>query len=70
MALIYRVADGLTNQVVADGEAFEAVTLKYLPLTLDVTVIFESLIHLEVVASAGEFQAVVAHLLGERREFL
>src|SRR3712207_7111435 len=70
VALIYWVADGLTDQVVADGEAFEAVTLKYLPLAPYVAVVFESLVHLEVVAPAGEFQAVVAHLLGEGCEFL
>jgi hypothetical protein len=70
VALVYRVADSLTDQVVADGETFEAVTLEDLPLALYVPVIFDCLVHLEVVAPAGELQAVVAHVLGDRREFL
>ena len=70
MALVYRVADSLTDQVVADGEAFEAVTLEDLPLALHVTVVFESPVYLEVVPPAGELQAVVAHIPGEWREFL
>jgi hypothetical protein len=44
--------------------------LEYFPLALYVTVVFESLVHLEVVAPAGKLQAIVAHLLGERHEFL
>jgi hypothetical protein len=43
------VADSLTDQAVADSEALEAVTLKDLPLLLYVTIVFESLVHLEVV---------------------
>jgi hypothetical protein len=50
VALLYRVAHGLTDEVVADGEAFEAATLEDIPLALYVAVIFESLVHLEVIA--------------------
>ena len=50
--------------------AFEAVMLEYFPLVLYVTVVFEGLVHLEVVAPAGKLQAIVAHLLGERHDFL
>ena len=44
--------------------------LEYLPLALYVTVVSESFVHLEVVAQAGKLQAIVAHFLDERREFL
>ena len=44
--------------------------LEYLPLALYVTVVSEGFVHLEVVAQAGKLQAIVAHFLGERREFL
>jgi hypothetical protein len=68
--LVYRVADTLTDQVIADGEALKAVTLGDLQLALYITVVIDCLVHLEVVPPAGELQAIVAHLLGERREFL
>ena len=65
-----RVADGLADEVVADGVAFEAVLREQATLLLDVIVFREGLPHLEVVAPAGELQAVVAHLLGEWGQLL
>ena len=50
--------------------AIEAVMLEYLPLALYVTVVSEGFVHLEVVAQAGKLQAIVAHFLDERCEFL
>jgi hypothetical protein len=41
VTLVYRVADTLTNQVVADGEVLKAVTLEDLPLALYMTVVFD-----------------------------
>jgi hypothetical protein len=53
-----------------NGSDIKAVTLEDLPLALYITVVFDCLVHLEVVPPAGELQAIVAPLLGERREFL
>jgi hypothetical protein len=67
--LVYRVADRLADEVVTYCVVFEIVALKYLALALYVTVVFEGIVHVEVVAPAGELQAIVAHLFGERRKF-
>ena len=70
MTFIYgEIADGLADQVVADGEAFSRYP-RVSRAALYVTVVFESLVHLEVVAPACELKAIVAHLLGEGCEFL
>jgi hypothetical protein len=44
VTLVYRVADTLAAQVVADGEALKAVTLEDLPLALYMTVVFDCLV--------------------------
>ncbi len=69
VALVNRVADGLPDEVVADGVHLKAVLAEQVAHALNVAVFFECALHVEMVAPASEFQAVEAHLLGERREF-
>ena len=70
MALIYQVANSLADQMVADGEASQAVTPEDLPLAPYVALVFDCLVYLEVIPPTGKLQAVVAHVPGERRELL
>ena len=69
VALVNQVADGLPDQVVADGVDPQAVLGEQVEHALDVAVLVERPLHVEVVAPAGQFQAVEAHLFGEGREF-
>ena len=64
MALVDRVADALTDQVAADGKALQVVLVQDIPAALDIAVLAESLVHLEVVAPAGQLQAVEAPRAG------
>ncbi|GHC08449.1 hypothetical protein GCM10010348_33370 [Streptomyces anthocyanicus] len=64
------VADGLADQVVGDGPALEAVLVEQLVPGVHVGRIREGLVDLEVVAPAGEFQAVVAEVAGEPADLL
>ncbi|MDQ0597730.1 hypothetical protein QF037_002075 [Streptomyces canus] len=59
------VADGLTDQVVGDGPALQAVFLQELVARGEVRRVGEGLVDLEVVAPAGEFQSVVAEVAGQ-----
>jgi len=54
--------------VVADSPAAQAVLVEQRPLIRDVGGIGESLIDLEVIAPAGQFQPVVAPAFGQRRQ--
>ena len=56
--------------MVADRVTLEIVILEDLPKTLDVAVLREGPANLEVVAPAGELEAIVAHLLCKWRELL
>ena len=60
MPLVDRVADGLADEVRADREAAEPVLLEQLPLRVDVAVVRERRVDVEVVAPAGELEAVEA----------
>jgi len=60
------VGNGLTDEVVADGPATEAVLLQEGAPPIDVGGVGKGLVHLEVVAPAGQLQAVVAPTLGHR----
>ena len=64
------VADALADQVVRDGEHLQAVLVEHRPLGLAVVVVLEGLVHLEVVAPAGQFQAVITPTLGFLRQDL
>ena len=59
------VADRLADQVVGDREDLEVVLGEGGPLAVDVRLVGERLVDLEVVAPAGDLQAVVAPLGGE-----
>jgi len=63
-----RVAHRLPDEVVGQGLAREPVVGEQLPLFPDVAVVHG--IDVEMVAPAGEFDAVIAHALRERRELL
>jgi len=66
-----RVADGLADEVVADGKAIQIERCEQIPLGFAVAVVGEGFVDFEVVAPAGEFEAVVAPVrchLAERFE--
>ncbi|MFT3787570.1 MAG: hypothetical protein QM770_15625 [Tepidisphaeraceae bacterium] len=71
VTLVDVVADRLPDEVRADRDAGQAVVLEQFPLLLAVRLVLEGGVDVEVVAPAGEFQAVVAEglgFLGERFE--
>ena len=64
MAGVDRVADGLADEVVADRPDVEAVALEQLAPLAAVRVVGERGVDVEVVAPAGELEAVEAPLAG------
>jgi hypothetical protein len=64
VALVDAVTDGLAHQMVADGVALQPVLVEGIPALLNIAVVGERLVHLEVVAPAGEFHAVIAEGFG------
>ena len=64
------LATGLADKVVADGPAVELMLGELVFFGLDVVLLVERLAHVEVVAPAGEFEAVVAPLADHFAEFL
>ena len=68
MAGIARVTNGLADEVARDREAGEAVVSEEFPFFADVGFRRSGLIDIEVVAPAGEFDAVVAHFFDKRGE--
>nr|WP_245715064.1 hypothetical protein [Micromonospora inyonensis] len=58
------VADRLADQMVGDGGGLEVVLRQRLALAVDVRLVGQGLVDLEVVAPAGDLQAVVAPLGG------
>ena len=70
MTLIHKVANRLTRQMVADGQADQPVLSNLGPLLLAVVAFRESLCHVEKLAPAAQFQAVVAEGLRLPAEIL
>ena len=71
MPVVDRVADGLPDEVLRDREAAQAVLGEQLAAAVGVGVVRQGRVHVEVVAPAGELEAVEAplgRLLGQRRE--
>src|SRR5206468_5622534 len=64
VALVNEVTDGLAYQMGADGEGGEVVVGEDFPAGFAVVFVFEGFVYLEVVAPAGEFDAVVAEGFG------
>src|SRR5690606_41730893 len=60
VAFVGVVADGLADEVVGDGPHLQVVLGEGLQLARDVVVVGDGLVDLEVVAPAGDLQAVVA----------
>ena len=69
VAFVDEVADGLADEVVGNRVTGEAVVGKQFPFFLHIGLAGGSGIDIEVIAPAGEFEAVVAHFIGKRREF-
>ena len=69
VALVNGVADGLPGQVIGNGEELQAVVAQNLLLGVAVGGVGGAFGNVEVVAPAGEFEAVKAHLFGARRQF-
>jgi len=70
VALVDGIADGLADEVIADGEGGEAVVGEELPLLLAVVVLLQRALRVEVVSPARELEAVVAESLGLLAELL
>ncbi len=71
MSLVDPVAHRLADQVRGDREALEAVAVEDLPASVDVARVGERLVDVEVIAPAGELEAVEApapSLVGELLE--
>ncbi|MNV56249.1 hypothetical protein D3C71_1485220 [compost metagenome] len=69
VALVNQIAHGLAHQMVADGKTLQAVLGQQCVLVFDVLGRRQRLLHVEMVAPAGQLQAVVAHAFRQRREF-
>lgn len=69
MAFVDQIANRLPDEVIGDGIGCEAVVMEELPFLLDILPGGSGGIDVEVIAPAGKFEAVVAHALGEWREF-
>ncbi len=66
MAGVDRVQHRLAHQVVADGKDLQAVPLQDSPLTAAIARIRQGLVHLEVIAEAGQLEAVESERPGQR----
>ena len=69
VALVDQVADRLADQMVGDGEALQASRFKQPVFVAAVGSGRQRRLHIEMVAPAGQFQALIAHLLRQRRQF-
>ncbi len=69
MPFVDQVANGLADEVGGNRVARQAVLSQQRPFFRHVIWFRQRAIHFEMVAPAGEFHAVVAHLFGERGEF-
>ena len=69
VAVVDEVADGLADAVVAEDRRFEFVPAKHLEFRRGVVALAEGTRDLEMVAEAGEVEAVVPELGGLGREF-
>ena len=58
------IADALAHEVGADGPAVEAVLLQQIALLAHIAVALQRLVHLEMIAPTGQFQAVEAPFAG------
>jgi len=70
VTFVDEVAHGLADEVGRDGVAAQGVVGQQRPFLLAVFRGRSRGIDVEVVAPAGEFEAVVAHFLRKRRKFL
>src|SRR5688500_12606818 len=68
MARVDVVTNRLADEVTRNGVAGKAVILQQRPFVVDVFLAADRSIDVEMIAPAGEFDAVVAHLLDERGE--
>jgi hypothetical protein len=66
VALVDQVADRLADQVIADRVALQPRVGEQAAPVFDVARRLQGLVHVEVIAPAGQFQAVIAHAPGER----
>ena len=64
------IAHALANKVGAERVATQAILTQDVPATLDVAIVLQGPVHLEMIAPAGEFQAVIAEGLGLFRQHL
>ena len=69
MPFIDEIANGLADEVVRNGKTSELVFREDFPKLLPVLRGGGRRINIEVVAPAGEFESLVAHLAGNRSEF-
>ena len=60
MPRVYAIANGLSDQMVADRPDLEAVLLEYVASALTITVILERAGYIEMIAPTGQFQPVIS----------
>ena len=64
-----QIADRLADEMAGNGVAGEAVFGEQGPFLFGVFGFSEGAIHLEMIAPAGEFHAVITHFFDEREQF-
>lgn len=69
MTLVHFVGNGLTDQVVGDGEQLQTVIAQDFALSIAVGLVAGGFLNVEVIAPTGEFKSVEAHLPGEGSKF-
>ena len=60
MPLVDPIGHSLAHQVVADGKALQTVFVEDVPTALNVVIVLHGLVNFEMIAPAGDLDAVVA----------
>ena len=69
MTLIDVVAYRLADEVIGNGMTGQPVFLKKRPFGLYIAIFFQGLLDVKMIAPAGQFNPVVAHVGHQREEF-
>ena len=64
MPFVDQIANGLTDKVIGNRIRLQAILCKNIPTRFDVTLVGERLVHIEVIAPAGELDPVITKFPG------